>query len=516
MAHGDFHRGLQHNSQIQRSEFAQRGVFGRMFPTLDVQEFDDALLERLAAKMRDNSGGEDNLTIPAGYTFLGQFIDHDMTFDPTSSLERQNDPEAIYNFRTPLLELDSVYGSGPGVSPHLYDQSEFGKLLIGQDSAGAPESDLPRNLQGTAIIGDPRNDENLIVSQLHLAFLKFHNRVLAKLKADVPSLADPQDRFREAQRIVRWHYQWLIVEEFLPRILSKDTYGQIFKKDSQNNIIEVNIEFLHFYNDPFIPIEFAVAAYRFGHSMVRPGYSVNQNFSVPLFGAPNAPSLNPRTIQNAANISGAGVSATLLNPLWSIDWSRFFELGPQHTKVGANVPQTQVVDTSTILPGGQITVSVPQLSKKIDSKLSGTLFSLPGSDPNDIRTSLAFRNLKRGAAFSLPWGQNVADAILKNPSQKLTKAQLDLTDSNGPIQFPADRVPLWYYILREAEVKGKGKHLGPVGGRIVGEVFAALLLHDPKSYLAQQPGWQPNENVPIRLTTANTFTVGDFLNFASS
>ncbi len=175
-----------------RSTYYERGRFGRLFPSLPPFAADTPLLQRQLRRIgraggimdaRDapppadplapNPRNRDSATMTAGFTFLGQFIDHDITFDPTSSLERQVDPEAIANFRTPAMELDNLYGSGRAASPHLYDQTSPGaiKLLLDHD---APR-DLPRNSQNVAIIGDPRNDENLIVSQLHLAFIKFHN-----------------------------------------------------------------------------------------------------------------------------------------------------------------------------------------------------------------------------------------------------------------------------------------------------------------------------------------------------
>src|SRR4051794_18542078 len=194
-----------------QSAFYDKGRFGRLFPTLppfaaDTPLIRDALVELGAAGGLMDPGDDlsdpitlitdpgksarnpDNPASTAGFTFLGQFLDHDMTFDPTSSLARRQDPEAIRNFRIPALDLDSVYGGGPGASPHLYDvtvdngQTTFfvepnpGSNTVSID--GSLRYDVPRNSQLTALTGDPRNDENLIISQLHLAFLRFHNRVV--------------------------------------------------------------------------------------------------------------------------------------------------------------------------------------------------------------------------------------------------------------------------------------------------------------------------------------------------
>src|SRR3954469_15634290 len=246
MPHGDADQGIR----TPKSTFYDQGRFGRLFPALSAFAADTPTVRAALVELGRPGGpmdaGEsptadpfalitdpllsvdnpDNPRLTAGMTFLGQFLDHDMTFDPTSSLARAQDPESIRNFRIPALDLDSVYGGGPGVSPHLYDQSvDHGRTtMLVEPNAGsetvcidhAVRYDVPRNAQGTALIGDPRNDENLIVDQLHLAFLRFHNRVVADVRDDLGTLATPQELFAEAQRIVRWHYQWLMPHEFVP------------------------------------------------------------------------------------------------------------------------------------------------------------------------------------------------------------------------------------------------------------------------------------------------------------
>lgn len=166
----------------------------------------------------------DNPEIPAGYTYLGQFIDHDITFDPSSSLQRMNDPEGLVNFRTPRFDLDSLYGSGPDDEPFQYDEASGGtKFLIGKGrhtdtEQPTADDDLPRNEQGRALIGDPRNDENTIVSQLHLTFSKLHNRLVDQVGTEHELTGD--ELFKKAQRLTRWHYQWVVVHDFLARIVS--------------------------------------------------------------------------------------------------------------------------------------------------------------------------------------------------------------------------------------------------------------------------------------------------------
>ncbi|MDQ3803117.1 MAG: heme peroxidase family protein [Acidobacteriota bacterium] len=485
------HRALE-QKHVARSAFHNPGVFGRMFPTLPSIQFTDVSLENLAKAMGSPSGGEDNPNIFSGFTFLGQFIDHDITFDPTSSLEKQNDPEAIQNFRTPVLELDSVYGSGPATQPFLYDAdpANAGKLLIGRDADGRP-NDLPRNSQGTALLGDPRNDENLIVSQLHLTFLKFHNKVLDHLKAKGAEggvAVPPEFIFEETQRVVRWHYQWIVVNEFLRKTLGEALWSRLVKpegggkdgkgkegkevppgttvgQDPIGNVLDGTLKFYRWKGEPFIPVEFAVAAYRFGHSQIRPGYRINDGFGDSIF-----PGLFVRANLTADNVLKAGRA---------VDWSKFFDLGAAGAQPG----------------------------KQIDEHLSSPLLNLPG-----VATipSLPERNLKRGNTFSLPWGQRVAAAI---GAQPLTDDQLAINGTKlTDMGFPAERAPLWYYILREAAVEAGGAHLGTVGGTIVGEVFLGLLKGDFKSYFNQDPLWKPF----LPAANAGDFKIADLIRFATT
>jgi hypothetical protein len=477
-----------------RSAFYDRGRFGRLFPTLppfaaDTKLVRDALLELGAPGGPMDAGDDlsdpitlitdpaksvnnpDNPTSTAGFTFFGQFLDHDMTFDPTSSLARQQDPESIRNFRIPVLDLDSLYGSGPSASPHLFDQSVDGgqtTLLVeaipgsGLVSVGGVDRfDQPRNGQGVALIGDPRNDENVIVSQLHLAFVRFHNRVVADVTAELGAGVTPQEIFAEAQREVRWHYQWLVLHEFLPRTVGDDLTEMVVNDGSRH---------FHWNNDPFIPVEFSVAAYRFGHSQVRPSYRANfgtsatdpaQQFFALLFD-PTLPSgPDPDDLRGGHRA-----------PRRFIDWQTFFDFGDGRVR----------------------------RNKLIDTKLSSVLFALMGQ-PTGEPTSLASRNLLRNLTMQLPSGQRVANAM---ELPKLSDA--DLADL---VPFHLDkRTPLWFYILREADVIAGGQHLGPVGGRIVAEVIVGLIKGDRLSYLRQDPDWTPTYG------SGDTFTVPDLLQAA--
>jgi hypothetical protein len=462
-----FHgRGVRGLDSVPSSPFFE-GRFGRMFRKLPVFVPDRKFLRELADGMRETAAGPDptgdNPGIPAGYTYVGQILDHDITFDPTSSLQRANDPEGLVNFRTPRLDLDSLYGSGPADEPFMYDQEspDGTKLLIGRvhedDGTFTDEHDLPRNSQDRALIGDPRNDENTFISQLQLAFIKFHNRVVDQVAA---TGLRHDELMKEAQRVVRWHWQWMVAHDFLRRTIGDAMLGKLLKREGDAE--KVNLDFYRPKNKAFMPVEFSVAAFRFGHSQVRGGYKINNTVpGLPTF----LPDANPPRRADFRGFRG-------LPPQWSISWPFFFPLDED--------------------PG-------PTPSRKIDTKLVGALFGLPGENPDNADDrSLARRNLLRGLALQLPSGQAVAKAMGVDP---LSDDQLALPQS-GP-------APLWFYVLKEAEVLAGGAHLGPVGGRIVGETILGLIKHDPLSYLSVQPGWRPDLG-----STPGAFDMADLLRFA--
>jgi len=485
MSHGHADLG----ESTPQSVFYDQGRFGRLFPTLptfaaDTKLIRDALSElgakggpmdagddlsdpiALITDPAKSVGNPDNPTMTAGFTFLGQFVDHDMTFDPTSSLARQQDPESIRNFRIPALDLDNVYGGGPGASPHLYDAAIDGgrtSLLVEKISGSGAVSvgnkarfDLPRNSQKTALIGDPRNDENLIVSQFHLALLRFHNKVVADVKSELGTGYTAGEIFSEAQRVVRWHYQWLIVHEFLVKTVGAELVDDVVVNGPTH---------FKWRNAPYIPVEFSVAAYRFGHSQVRPSYRANFGTSASdpakqFFALIFDPSATDPT--DPADLRGGRRA-----PRRFIDWQTFFDFGDGRARQ----------------------------NKKVDTKLSTVLFELLGQ-PQGESASLATRNLLRALTMKVPSGQRVAKAM-KLPV--LAAADLDDLDT----LHLSDRTSLWFYILREAEVAADGKHLGPVGGRIVAEVIIGLIQGDSQSYLRQDPDWTPTYGPSGSFTTVD-------------
>jgi hypothetical protein len=472
--HGADLRGL---TAVPQSPLFE-GRFGRMFRGLPALDPGIDAINALVGVMEDpgEAASDDNTKIPSGYTYLGQFIDHDITFDPTSVISKQNDPDALVDFRTPRLDLDSLYGSGPADQPYLYEwnspTNRGVKLIVGHNPTDTGEferDDLPRNQQGRALIGDPRNDENIIVSQLQLLFIRFHAKVVDHVRAH-QGLAGGA-LLAEAQRIVRWHYQWIVVHDFLERIVGKAMAESVLTPGAGGGPPTVHRSFFTWVNQPFMPVEFSGAAYRFGHSMVRPDYSLNETVQeVPIFAAAD----KPGPLDHLGGFRR-------LPSFWTIDWDFFFKTGSR----------------------------APQPSRRIDTKLSGPLFHLPqGLDAK--RHALAQLNLRRGRALGLPSGQAIAGAM---GEPLLSAAELGLDAISLPAAGKAAlqaNTPLWYYILREAKLRGDGERLGPVGGRIVAEVLVGLLDGDSQSYLSQQPTWKPHF-LPAK--TAGDFTMVDLVKF---
>ncbi len=485
---------------------AMEGRFTRLFPDLPAARFKHADLVRLAREMtappenpvpESGADPEENRTIPAAYTYLGQFADHDLTFDPTSSLREsltRAQLRALVDFRTPRFDLDNLYGRGPDDQPYMYEEDGI-HMLPGEPMSGDPFDpgavQIPRGPNGRALAGDPRNDENRIVAQLHAIFLRFHNKV-------VDQFGGKNVSFEEVRQQVRWHYQWILVNDFLPTIMEEQTYKSVFP-DPYSRIPA--IPRLREGDVELMPVEFSVAAYRFGHSMIRPQYRLNAAIERPIFS--DDPSAT-------ADLGGFRP----IPPDWAIDWQFFIDLdhgaGP-----AAGAP-----------PSGPA-VRLPQLSYKIDTSLVNPLGHLPAriaADPS----SVALRDLERAVTFQLPSGQLVAEAlgIPVIPDEELVIGKATADSPKKPIIQVAPgfagNAPLWTYILSEAQVRswqnadpGLAKDdipvkLGPLGGRLVAEVFASLLRGDPTSYLYAERAFKPI----AAFTHDGTFGLAELINVA--
>ena len=424
----------------------------------------------------------DSTTNTAGITFLGQFLDHDMTFDTTSTLGVAARPEDSPNARTSAFDLDSVYGAGPVADPRLYKDEDRDKFRV---ESGGQFEDVPRERSGRAIIADPRNDENMMISGLQAGFLLFHNRVVDKLREGVGAQrqlgvedegmftseehAMRGNVFAQARRIVTWHYQWVIVNEFLPHIAGVPMVNDILGRGRQY--------FTPRQGAQSIPVEFQGAAYRFGHSLVRPSYRANlagdnhQPFFGFLFHPAGEGQPDPVDLRGGARASRR-----------FIGWQTFFKFDGAHA--------------ASVRP-----------SKLVDTRISTPLFHLPlsaiasGAPP----TSLPQRNLLRHLTWSIPSGQAIAEEMGVPP---LNPSDLPELAAYG---VGLERsTPLWYYVLKEAEVRAGGAGLAGVGARIIAEVFLGLLELNQNSYLARNPRWRPT--LPCRVP--GYFDMVDLLTYA--
>lgn len=470
----------------------------------------------------------ENPAIPAGFTYLGQFVDHDLTMDRTAAQlgEDVNLGELVQG-RSPALDLDSVYGRGPGDREDRKFYEEDGVTLkIGKTSATTfPDErvnveldgfDLPR-VGGTAgtradrrlpLIPDTRNDENLAIAQTHLAFIRFHNRVVEELALKGLS---GRRLFTAAREEVVRHYQWMLRTDFLPRIADPSIVTDVFT-NGRRFFEAPGHGRGHHGHRPTMPIEFSVAAYRLGHSMIRGAYQWNRVF----------------------NSTGPGPIASLLLLFTFTGVSGNFE-------PGSGIPELDNPDSGTVdrLPTNWIadfrrlydftesgrpdlappaTTGGGNVTKRIDTLLVDPLRQLPagafggrGTTIPDIQRNLAFRNLTRANMVRLASGQQMAAFLQVEPltaEQILTGNQGTGLDTLTEEQKAAitTATPLWFYILREAEFNNG--RLGAVGGRIVVEVFHRA-MEGSRTSIVRQPSWRPTLG-----PDSHTFRMTDLLLFA--
>jgi Animal haem peroxidase len=458
----------------EKRQVAPKRLFCRLFPAAPSQPDIDALTTLGLAMETEKPGvPAPDTSIAAGFTYLGQFIDHDITFDQTQlTIGGFADPNTTVNHRTPALDLDSVYGGGPAARPDLYETDgvtlRIGMCTASADNAGTPIPAMPHDLPRVdlrAVIGDPRNDENLALAQLHLAFIKFHNSFVREIRAANPAL-DSERLFARAREATIKHYQRIVLTEFLPRIIDPNALefvlskGHRFFKPDQHDLM---------------PIEFSVAAFRLGHSMIRPDYEWNR-----VFNSKGGPAViaqaTLKLLFEFTQFSGSEApgnspffGAPTLPSNWIVDWRMMFDVVGNPPAAGFSVNRARHINT-------QLTLDLK------------TLPEFAGAGVTDERLlSLASRNLLRGRLVNLPDGLTVAAAISAGglPHDALTEAQLR-DGPHGPTLAKVgllDKPPLWYYILREGELRD-GETLGPVGSAIIAETIVAHIRKADVSVLA--------------------------------
>jgi hypothetical protein len=364
--------------------------------------------------------GIEDSRIEAGWPFFGQYVAHDLTAD-RSPLTMHAEVELLANLRSARANLEPLYGPGPVGEPYLYRRSDPAKLL-------ESDGDVPRNQEGTALIADPRNDSHIFMSQMQVAFIRAHNRLVDRLRADG---ADEHNLFEDARRALTWHYQWVIVNEFLPLLAGRDLV---------KTILTCGPRFYRPDSAPFIPVEFADGAYRYGHSQIRETYVLRPGGEAVRF---------------FPDLMGFGPIGDR-----AVDWSLLFDV-----------------------PG----YPLAQRAKRIDGRLVPSLICLPEAISGEVShaayASLAARDLQRGHGLGLPSGESVASFI---GAEVLSEDELGFSREDWTWQ-----TPLWIYVQREAATRYAGDRLGEVGGTIIAEVLIGVISSDPDSYLALAPDWQP-------------------------
>jgi hypothetical protein len=433
----------------------------------------------LAQMMRQEKTIADEHVMRSGYVYLGQFIDHDITRDVRLLDEAGPDTKQTLNYRTSSLDLDLLYGKDPCTVPCIYEDD--GRLRLGLTKAvkglKSTQDDLPRQPDGSAIVVDARSDENLVIAQIHVLFAKFHNRVLKLLKAKPELSAGPigTTLFEQARRFVTWHYQWIVKNDFLPHVVQKATL-----KDIERNGLHLFRRAYTPADSPIaLPVEFTVAAFRFGHSMVRDDYMWNDNYR----------SLDTSELIRMTK-RGEGIDKQLPAD-YVASWRRFFTAGEGQVNRAENI-DTFIAQTLYDIP--RQTVQIFRL------QMAGVS---PEKTPvwDRMTPPLPELTLRRGSRVRLPSGEEFARRFGYAP---LAPEQIPARDEDRKF-FRQDgfreRTPLWYYLLREAAVErvreaepGGRKtiqKLGTIGGRIVAETFYQILNADYKSITHAGKSWRP-------------------------
>ncbi|HWM24928.1 MAG TPA: peroxidase family protein [Chthoniobacterales bacterium] len=431
-------------------------------------------METLGLSMKNPVPSNHGPAIFAGYTYFGQFIDHDLTRDDTPLINAGDDePCDIENHRSPWLDLEILYGDGPCSLSHrdLY-AADGASFRLGTDvhTPFGEEFDVPLDAQKEPQLADRRNRENPFIRQIHAMFLKLHNAAVKEL----PRTLGSRERFERARDRVRWQYQYLVRHDFLRTVCKQEVYQQIM---GGTRLVDWGAGGFS------IPIEFSQAAFRFGHSMVRDSYILNGlSIGGGIAGTPL------ETLFDEANQPGPILSHRY------VDWDRF--LG------GVSTTGTEFAEfINTGIPLALFHLRLHDVALFVKSV---------GFDPGELQ--LPIRTLQRGAATLLANGEQAESAFGRGDSLRSTYPSANewaILDNCGL----RDNTPLWYYILLEAQLEGGGADLGTVGSRIVAEVIEGCLRSDRNSFLAQNelgwvpPPWTGPQGQPIAVRTLHDAAV---------
>ncbi len=472
--------------------------FGSLFGKLGEQAIaNDTLLDvGLSSYDKDNPaymedsqfrGTDNNSRVPVGHTYVGQLLTHDISQDKDTKLDRQFSPGDIKNHSTPWIDLDVVYNYAG--RPAERDPTDPAKLLLGNDIGN--ERDFARDEKGRALIPDQRNDQNNNVAQLTAVVMQFHNAQVERLRKD-GDVGDSDALFERARALTIAHWQAIALTEFLPIFVEPDLIDDIIR-----NGPKVYAESMA--RDGVVPVEFSAAAFRFGHSIVRGRYTLNDNEGadrVRLF------PLSPKELDRSL------IGHRPIPKERQIDWDRFFDF---ETSI-----QGDLDDDEDQFKGLQV-------SRKIDRFLARPMLRIPeflmlGRPvpehllkeqliPDRDVLSLASLNLQRGKALRLPSGQAVAASMgltpISNEEMGLCANMTSCSEWGYEWEKGSNEAPLFLYVMEESRLQGAGERLGAVGGRIVAEVMIGLLRADPASIM--------NTDFVSPLTGTSNYTMADMI-----
>src|ERR1041385_4583515 len=451
-------------SHARTIESAPKGYYSRLFaaPSEPIKPDDEFKLVELGTAMRYGEEREGTLTPRVGYTYFGQFVGHDLTHDATPLAGPYREPKQTPNFRTATFDLDHVYAGGPKGSPYLYEGEEGAETFkIGATVPSGYRRDLPIR-HGHLLIGDlqdTRNVDNLLLRQLHVLFLKFHNEAIRQLQTnpelqDIAHFLGPGSLFEQARRLVCWHYQRIIRHDYLPRIL----HTAVWRHQQERASRKPNAKFS-------VPIEFSLAAFRFGHSMVRNAYRLNCR----------------RTRVVIGELMELGQKGKSISDDDLVEWGTFFDGLP----TSGPPASSSYIDTSVSLAMHGLSAGTIRLANRLEAV-----------DPSN----LPVRTLLRGGRAQLPSGQEAAEALAAEGKIELAdclssrELTTDTWNGSGTVlgRSRLERnTPLFFYVLKEAELRAQGLTLGPVGSHIVSEVIRTALEADPDGYMANVgPEWE--------------------------
>lgn len=484
--------------------------FGTMFPSLSAFHYSDRAAADLAATMEnrapdpagtDRGTSDDSATLPAEYTYLGQFIDHNLDFDETAQPTANVNPGSLTNFESFRFDLNNVFGAGPSADPQLYASDHRHLLVAG--TLGTPQADgfptvtgnggvfdLGRDPKtGQAFLVEPRDDENQILSQITAAFGAFYN-----------SFVNRGASYAQARQLTEEYYQEIVLTDVLPAYVGQSTINQYLRFGHHG---QATVQTPNFPTANFTPIEFSVGAYRFGHALVRENYHINDIAPLTTDIDDNVSIFDVNNFQTG-DLSGGG-------PL------------PRPTLSGVSTCTSTSLCTQPDPAGHQIQWKyfVPGLdadpndgginfARQTQPTISPALFNLPAetipgctdaaSPVCNGTGDLISRDFARGNYDGLASGQAIAQALGCRviPAARINPTH-DAVFNTG--------TPLLYYVL--AEAKQAGQVLGCVGKSIVAQTFLQVLWNTPNSIL--HTSFQPDPRLVKLAPETPTFSFGDLL-----